>query len=466
MSSIVVLRTAGISCLFAALSLSHSLCAQAAPKAAPAMGKLATEALVARYEVADHWVQKVVGLLSLNQQWHPEGVEMVLLAIRDRDPRLRAFGIEALLRSDADLLPKVATTPLLAELIGKQLGGKNRYYKERVGEALKGLLPNVDAKSKRDWSNWWRNNKETHQPEPWQAVKQANDQAGGTAAASQRAFDLYQDGLDMLICIDSTGSMQPTIDALADAIGEMAGILNGVSPKMRLGVVQYKDNGELGKTGAKLVQSLSKNIKSVRKKLGKLRAYGGNDLPEAVLGGLSLALSKSMKWQEDANKIAVLIGDAPPHPQEKQQVIDLARQAFEDPGSLGRKGPKTGAKTETKPFLTSAIGVFLKVGPGVNVGPRFHEFEASQRTMRTDFEEIAKAGGGVFVEVEFEINSATPPSSKEKREAKKEGAGIASAATQSIVEHILVLSFGERFKREMTEFVRIFYAYKKAGMIK
>ena len=78
----------------------------------------------------------------------------------------------------------------------------------------------------------------------------------------------------------------------------------------------------------------------------------------------------------------------------------------------------------------------------------------------------SKAGGGVYVEVEFLVDGSAPPTSKEKREAKKRGGGVAGEATQKIVEHILVLSFGERFKVEMKEFVRIFYAYKRAGMIK
>jgi hypothetical protein len=64
------------------------------------------------------------------------------------------------------------------------------------------------------------------------------------------------------------------------------------------------------------------------------------------------------------------------------------------------------------------------------------------------------------------IDGSPPPTSKEKREAKKKGGGVASKATREIVEHILVLSFGERFKVEMEEFVRIFYEYKEAGLIK
>lgn len=439
------------------------LSAQDAP---PPLGKGTTEALVGRYEASEHWVQKAVVLLSLNQYWHPVGNQMILSAVRDKDARLKAFGLEALLRSDPELLPKLATAELLDELIEKQLGKKNDYYKKRVGEVLPLLLPAAGATKKSEWTIWWRRNKESHQPEQWQPREQPKATGGGTSAAAQRAFDLYQSGLDVMLCLDSTGSMQPTIDALAIALGEMADILSGISPKLRVGLVHYKDNDELGKHGAELEQSLSKNMKGIRKKLEKMRAIGGGDLPEAVLGGLDMALSKKMKWNADANKIVILIGDAPPHPDEKQLAIDLARAAFEKPGSQNDKKPTTGARKPEKAYLTSAIGVFLKIGPSVKVGPGFGKFQESQKAMRKDFKEIAKAGGGVYVEVEFLVDGSPPPTSKEKREAKKKGGGVASEATRKIVEHILVLSFGQRFKVEMKEFVRIFYAYKEAGMIK
>lgn len=76
------------------------------------MSKGTTEALVGRFEAAEHWVQKAVVLLSLNECWHPAGNQMILGAMRHKDARLRAFGLEALLRSDAELLPKLATSEL------------------------------------------------------------------------------------------------------------------------------------------------------------------------------------------------------------------------------------------------------------------------------------------------------------------------------------------------------------------
>lgn len=433
----------------------------------PALGKGATEALVARYSAAEHWVQKVVVLLSLNEHWHPAGAAMLVSAMRDRDPRLRAFGLEALLRSDEGGLPSVATTALLDELVQRQLGASNKHYRARVEAALARLVPAAGVSGKREWVRWWRANRDQHAPAAWQAIEQPKADAGGTAAAASRAFDLYQAGLELMICIDSTGSMQPTIDALALALGDMVDILDGISPKLRLGIVHYKDEGELGSAGAKVVQPLNKNVKTARKKLEKLRAFGGGDLPEAVLGGLDLALHKKMKWRPDANKLVIVIGDAPPHPHQTKQLIELARAAYERPGEHGLDSgkPVTGARKKMTPFLTSTMGVFLKFGPEVRV-QGLQPFRASQERMRADFEQVAEAGGGVFVEVDFVIDSLQPKTSKERRAEKEAGGGLADTATRKIVEHILVLSFGERFRVEMRDFVRIFYEYKQAGLIR
>lgn len=451
-----------------ALLLAAAAFAQAKPELppAPALGKDTTEALCARFTTADHWVQKAVVLLSLNQWWHPAGVSMVLEALRAKDLRLCAFGVETLLRSDPALLPTLATPELLDELIVRQLARSNDLLRSRVLEALARLVPKAGAGDRAAFTKWWSGNKEIHQPEPWSPRSDSAAAAGGgTTAAAQRAFDLYQSGLDMMLCIDSTGSMQPTIDALGAALGQMVDILDGLSPKLRLGLVHYRDYGELGKPGAKVLLPFTKNVTSVQKALGDLRADGGGDLPEAVLGGLATALDEKNGWKKDANRIVVLIGDAPPHDDDRQRVLEWARLAFESPGSVPGK-PVTG-KPDGKPFLTSAIGVFLDLPDSFRGKPGVREFLDSQQQMRTDFQAIAKAGGGVFVEVTFQVTDGPGPvKSKEREQAQKKEDAVAAQATRRIVEHILVLSFGERFRREMHDFVRVFYEYKEAGFFK
>lgn len=452
--------------LLATVATASAQAAKPLPPATP-LGQAGTEALAARYTAGEHWVQKAVCILSLNQWWHPAGTPMLVDALRGKDNRLCAFGVEALLRSDDELLPMVATTDLLDELITHQLQRSNDLLQERVLAALKKLVPDAGATDRAGYARWWTTAKPTFAPAAWHAKDAPTAKGEGTVAAAQRAFDLYQNGLDLMMCIDSTGSMQPTIDAVGNALGEMVDILDGLSPKLRLGIVHYKDYGELGKPGAKVLLPLTKNVQSARKELGDLRAFGGGDLPEAVLGGLALALDDKMKWQKDANKVIVLIGDAPPHPEEEGKVLELVRNAYESPGSTAGK-PTTGAKPDVKPFLTSAIGVVVTLEGNLKNQNGYREFVESQKVMRDDFAKIAKAGGGVYVEVGFTFSDQPEAKDKEKgrgKEKDKIDPG-ASAATKRIVEHILVLSFGERFAREMRDFVRVFYEYKEGGFLK
>lgn len=456
-------------------ALAPAVRSQDAPKEPPKaaapepLGQAATEALVARYTAAEHWVQKAVTLLSLNTFWHPAGAKMITAALKEKDARLVAFGLEALLRADPALLPSVATTELLDDLIARQLVRNNDLVVERTLKALKLLVPKADATDKAGWTRWWAGAKATWAPEAW-AAREVPAGGKATMAVSQRAFDLYQAGLDMVVCIDSTGSMQPTIDALGAALGDMVDILGGISPKLRLAIVHYKDYGELGKTGAKVVLPFQKNIAAAQKELDELRAFGGEDLPEAVLGGLEQSLDPKFGWKKDANKLVVLIGDAPPHPRDREKVLELVRAAHDNPGSRGNK-PTTGAKTPETPFLTSCIGVVVNLEGKLKELDGYKQFVESQKTMREDFAAIAKAGGGVYVEVEFTFKDEPPPTSgKERKEKAKEQEKardqVASGATRRIVEHILVLSFGEQFAAEMRDFVRVFYEYKEAGLIK
>jgi hypothetical protein len=435
------------------------------------LGKAATEALKARYQTTEHWVQKAVILLSLNHYWHPAGSDIVLAAVREKDVRLRAYGVEALLRAEKDLLPNVVSPELLEELINKQLNQRNSHYRERVMEALARIAPDAGAKDKGDWRKWWRGTKETWKPGKWEPreVPEAKNKEK-TVVAADRAFDLYTYGLELAICIDSTGSMQPTIDAVAGALGHMVDILDGVSPKFRLGIVHYKDWDDFGRDGAKIICPLAKNVAAARKRLMRVRAIGGGDLPEAVVGGLRVVLGPKMKWSPEANKVVILIGDAPPHDADASKCIDLARAAHGDPQSL-HKRPTTGkrAKETQRPFIVSAIGVVLNL-IGFEDQPNYRNFINSQKRMQQDFKDIAKAGGGVYVKLQFTFKRGRP--SKEEKErakkAKKEGQTGARAAnaTREVVEQILVLSFGKKFTREMRAFVRIFYDYKGAKLFK
>jgi Mg-chelatase subunit ChlD len=319
-----------------------------------------------------------------------------------------------------------------------------------VVDVLRRMVPAAGATDRRGFDEWWRTTKATWAPPPWQAPPAAK--GGGTVAGSvvQRAFDLRDAGLDVAIVIDSTGSMQGPIDAARDAIHDVVALLSGVAPKLRLGLVHYKDFGDIG-DGAKLLVPMTKAQDEVRDKLDKLVASGGGDVPERVEAGVAVALSREMGWNKDANRLILVIGDAPPHPEAEEPLYELIRKAREQPFASG-KGPVTGvAKDTVRPFITSAI--------------------ATSPAPKAQFERIAAAGGGMCVVLEGVGGRGRPGARAGGDKGADQGGGKGGAAapttnraTQQLVEHIMLLSFGAQHQAQLRRFVRTFFEYRDAGM--
>ena len=126
------------------------------------------------------------------------------------------------------------------------------------------------------------------------------------------------------------------------------------------------------------------------------------------------------------------MGDAPPHPPNVPRAEALATQARERP--LGFEAKKRGSSSSgltataaPRPFVISCIGV----GQG-SVESRTEE----------SFRRIATAGGGIYA-------------------ALSVGAGESQvrAASRGIVAHVLRMTFGERWEREVGEFLAIYFDY-------
>lgn len=393
----------------------------------PVLGEAATRTLVHSFTSADHWAMKAVALLSLGRDWHPAGAEAVLAALQDKDMRLRAFGIESLRRTEAKALAAIAIPELVQELVDNQLKHKNPFVQERVLEVLKKMLPSVVATDRAGWQNWWREARKEYQPAVWQAQEEQG-RGRGTAVGTlvERAFDLRDAGLDLAIVIDSTGSMQRAIDAARDAVDEVVALLAGIAPKLRLGLVHYKDFGDFS-GGAQLLVPMTRNQKQVKDRLARLVASGGGDIPERVEKGIELALSREMAWDRNANRLILVIGDAPPHADTHAALKEMVRKAHEEP--FAGRGPTTGRnKTKLRPFITSTI--------------------ATPQQAKTWFDEIAEAGGGTSVLLPIDAAGQS-----------------AGDAVQRVVEHILVLSFGAQYQPQMKVFADTFFEYRAAGAL-
>ncbi len=119
---------------------------------------------------------------------------------------------------------------------------------------------------------------------------------------------------DLAFVVDTTASMGGLIAAaqrqMVDTIDELS---QSADVAMRLGVVEYRDHPPQDRLIHR-VYSFTENLEKARKTINKLNVDGGGDEPEAVFAGL-VAATRKLDWRVHARRIAVLVGDAPPHGQ-------------------------------------------------------------------------------------------------------------------------------------------------------
>ena len=138
-----------------------------------------------------------------------------------------------------------------------------------------------------------------------------DDGAGGQAhtlvtrasAAAVRKFDL-------MIALDSTGSMGDEIEFLKSELRSIVGDISAYYPQLdiRVGLVSYRDIGDEYVTRT---NRLTGDLNVIQASLNRTRGTGGGDTPEAMDQALVRAVGQD--WRPDAVKSMLLVADAPPH---------------------------------------------------------------------------------------------------------------------------------------------------------
>lgn len=124
--------------------------------------------------------------------------------------------------------------------------------------------------------------------------------------------------LDLVFCIDTTGSMGDEIAqiqaTIQDIISKTASL--PAKPEIRLGMVLYGDRGDVYVTRA---YDFTTDHEAFKKSVATIQMTGGGDIPEDVNSGLEDAV-ESLEWENrEAVRLVFLIGDAAPHMDYGQQ---------------------------------------------------------------------------------------------------------------------------------------------------
>ena len=137
---------------------------------------------------------------------------------------------------------------------------------------------------------------------------------------------LRRQGLDIVVCFDSTGSMGGEIREVKEQIRRIGDILIRLIPKARISICTYRDEGD-----EYVVKGLplSNDIQEVARYLADIEADAGGDRPESVHEGLRWSVTKNV-FRDNARKVILLFGDAPPHSGDLDECLaiasDFARQ--------------------------------------------------------------------------------------------------------------------------------------------
>ena len=129
--------------------------------------------------------------------------------------------------------------------------------------------------------------------------------------------------IDAVFICDCTGSMSDYIENSKKLIKQMIkDIKLGYSnSSVQIGFIAYRDHDCSEKDLVEYI-SLTHNHQEVLDFIDKLQAFGGADVPEAVVDALNCATGK-MKWRnENSLKLLVHVLDAPPHGSEFGELMD------------------------------------------------------------------------------------------------------------------------------------------------
>jgi len=120
---------------------------------------------------------------------------------------------------------------------------------------------------------------------------------------------------DVVVCLDTTGSMRPHSEALRQHLVNTLKETFSQSGSFRIGMVLFRDYNEeyLNK-----IIPFTADMDKLQKDLNAVKVGSGGDIPEAVYEALYAGATK-FPWQA-ASRVMILIGDAPPHPRPRGKI--------------------------------------------------------------------------------------------------------------------------------------------------
>ncbi|MGH7815257.1 MAG: vWA domain-containing protein [Candidatus Binataceae bacterium] len=127
-------------------------------------------------------------------------------------------------------------------------------------------------------------------------------------------------GLDVMLVIDGTGSMNLVIGDVKARMKELAATIHRLVPIARVGIIVYG-----GPNDPLQIQPLTLSHQKLESFLGNIKAGGGGEWSENMLGACRTAIDQT-QWKPYAKKVIVLVGDSPPAEKDFAPLLQLVRR--------------------------------------------------------------------------------------------------------------------------------------------
>lgn len=124
------------------------------------------------------------------------------------------------------------------------------------------------------------------------------------------------EGLDVVFALDATESMKNDIREIRKSIPPLLEEILPADKPWRVALVLYKDYFE--DFTVKTACGFTGDMQTFSRALKNFAVQGGRDIPEAVYEAVDCALD--LPWNENADRVVILIGDAPAHPRPRGKV--------------------------------------------------------------------------------------------------------------------------------------------------
>jgi hypothetical protein len=234
--------------------------------------------------------------------------------------------------------------------------------------------------------------------------------------------ELRRSGLEVVLVIDGTGSMQYVLDDVKAKMKRLVQVLHQLVPTANIGIVVFG-----GRREPLFIQPLTHSSETISGFLNQLKAQNGGAWQEDMFRGVDAAVLK-MNWRLSSHKVIVLIGDTPPFDEDYAAILLLA-QKFKEDGGIFNTVDLTDYEHQQWEIANCASG---ECGRGYDEAyvrhtksPPILPLPSFYLQTRRAYETIALAGGG--------------------------STGVLNEKVH-INQEILTLAFGERWQREIEAF--------------